>query len=113
MQSAPKVDFITVHWYKGADTAKFMSDITAIYTLFNKPIWVTEFAPQTAAESATSPTQYSQAQVNQFMSSVTNWMNAQSFVQRYAWHDATAGTSAIFDQNGQLTATGQAYAAIK
>jgi len=40
-------------------------------------------------------------------------MNAQSFIQRYAWHDAESGTSAIFDQNGQLTATGQAYAAVK
>ena len=110
---APKVDFITVHWYKGVDTAKFYSDMTAIYTLFNKHIWVTEFAPQTAAQSASNPTQYSQDQVNQFINSTTTWMNNQTFIDRYAWHDSQAGTSALFTTSGQLTATGSTYAAVK
>ncbi len=113
MQSSPKVDFITVHWYKGVDTTTFYNDMTNIYNLFKKPIWITEFAPQTAAQSSANPTQYSQAQVNQFIVSVTNWMNSQSFVQRYAWHDSQAGTSAIFTTAGQLTATGLTYAAVK
>jgi hypothetical protein len=113
MQSSPKVDFITVHWYKGTDTTTFMNDMTNIYNLFKKPIWVTEFAPQTASQSTTSPTKYAQADVNQFITSVTNWMNNQSFIQRYAWHDSQAGTSAIFTTTGQLTLTGQAYAAVK
>jgi hypothetical protein len=34
-------------------------------------------------------------------------------VQRYAWHDSGAGTSALFDANGELTPTGKAYAAAK
>ena len=110
---APKVDFITVHWYKGVDTAKFYSDMTAIYTLFNLPIWVTEFAPQTASQSSSNPSQYSQDQVNQFISATTNWMNKQTFIQRYAWHDSQAGTSAIFTTSGQLTATGSTYASVK
>jgi len=113
MQSSPKVDFITVHWYKGIDTTTFYSDMTNIYNLFKLPIWVTEFAPQTAAESTTNPTQYSQAQVNQFITAVTNWMNNQSFIQRFAWHDSQTGTSAVFTSTGQLTATGQAYSAVK
>ncbi len=108
---APKVDFITVHWYKGVDTTRFYSDMISIHNLFNKPIWVTEFAPQTTSSSASQPTKYSQAQVNQFITSVTRWMNAQSFIERYAWHDSKAGTSAIFTTSGALTATGVKYAA--
>lgn len=113
MQSSPKVDFITVHWYKGVDTTKFYTDMTDIYNLFKKPIWVTELAPQTAAQSSANPTQYSQTQVDNFIKAVTTWMNNQSFIQRYAWHDSQAGTSAIFTSGGQLTATGQTYAAVK
>ena len=87
--------------------------MTDIYNLFKKPIWVTELAPQTAAQSSANPTQYSQTQVDNFIKAVTTWMNNQSFIQRYAWHDSQAGTSAIFTSGGQLTATGQTYAAVK
>jgi len=107
----PKVDFITVHWYKGVDTARFYSDMISIHTIFNKPIWVTEFAPQTTSSSIAQPTKYSQAQVNRFITSVTRWMNAQSFIERYAWHDSKVGTSAIFTTAGALTPTGVNYAA--
>ncbi len=109
----PKVDFVTVHWYKGVDTATFYSDMININRMFNKPIWVTEFAPQTASSSLSNPTKYTQAQVNQFITAVTRWMNAQTFIQRYAWHDSKTGTSAIFTSTGALTATGETYASIR
>jgi hypothetical protein len=38
-------------------------------------------------------------------------MDSTPWVQRYAWHDSRAGTSALFAENGELTATGPAYAA--
>jgi hypothetical protein len=109
MAAKPKVDFVCVHWYKGPDSKKFVADMTAIITKYNKPIWVTEFAPQTTASSTASPTKYTQAQVDAFIKDVIAWMEQQPMVERYAWHDSKVGTSAIYDANGNLTATGKTY----
>lgn len=59
----PTVDFICVHWYKGPDAAKFKSDIQAVINMYQKPVWVTEFAPQTTSSGQAAPTKYTQAQV--------------------------------------------------
>ena len=109
------VDFIAVHWYKGADTSKFADDITRIHSLHNLPIWITEFAPQTASNGNNYP-KFTQTVVNQFIFQSVSWMNSVSFVQRFAWHDAKVrqgynpSTSALFDINGALTCSGQYYA---
>ena len=85
--------------------------LSAFCTAYGKPVWLTEFAPQTAAQARTEPQKYSQAQVDQFIQESTAWMANSDCVQRYAWHDARTGTSALFE-NGRLTATGQTYAAV-
>lgn len=113
MTAKPKVDFITAHWYKGPNAKTFISDMQAIYKLYSKPIWVTEFAPQTGSSSRTSPTKYTQAEVNQFIATVVPWMESTTWLQRYAWHDSKVGTSALFDAAGALTPTGVAYAAAR
>lgn len=109
MSQKVKVDFITIHWYKGCDPQKFMADITAVIQKYNLPVWVTEYAPQTVSDSNTSPQKYSQAQVTAFINATTSWMNTQPMVARYAWHDSKTGTSAIFTSQGTLTSTGIAY----
>ena len=110
LKTDPKVDFITVHWYKGADAKHFIRDMEAIHTAFGKPIWVTEYAPQTAASSEKEPTKFSQDQVDQFITETTRWMERTPWLERYAWHDSRAGTSALFDAQGELTLTGKTYA---
>jgi len=110
MKADPKVDFVTLHWYKGADAHKFMKDVQALCNAYQKPVWVTEFAPQTAAQSRASPNKYTQAQVNQFIKESVRWMNETPCVERFAWHDAKTGTSALWDRSGNLTPTGKAYA---
>ena len=57
----PKIDFIPVHWYKGTDSKLFIRDIQAICNMFGKPVWVTEFAPQTCSSARENPTKYTQA----------------------------------------------------
>jgi hypothetical protein len=104
-------DFVAVHWYKGADPQKFIRDIQAICQSTGQKIWVTEFAPQTAAQARLEPEKFSQSQVDRFIKETTTWMAQSSCVQRYAWHDAKMGTSALWNQ-GQLTATGLTYAAV-
>ena len=109
MKGNPKVDAIALHWYKGADAKKFIKDLEDLHAQFNKPIWVTEFAAQTAADSAENPTKWSQAKVNAFIEEVTAFMEKTPWVERYAWHNSGVGTSALFDKNGELTETGKAY----
>ena len=108
----PRFDAVAVHWYKGTDAIKFKSDIQAICDQYKKPVWVTEFAPQTVSEAAADPLKYTQTQVSSFVADVVAWMNSSSCVTRFAWHDAKQGTSALLDTaTGQLTLTGKAYSA--
>ena len=110
MQGRPKVDFITVHWYKGADAEHLIRDLEEIHAKFGLPVWVTEFAPQTAGDSAKEPEKFTQTQVDRFIKSSTRWMEKTPWLERYAWHDSKTGTSAVFDESGGLTATGRTYA---
>lgn len=111
MQAQPRVDCIAVHWYKGPNVKKFIRDIEEVHARYHTPVLVTEFAPQTTSSSRDNPAKYSQAEVEEFIAGTTAWMEAAPFVAGYAWHDAKAGTSALFDDKGGLTATGRAYAA--
>ncbi|CAJ1357644.1 unnamed protein product [Effrenium voratum] len=111
MAASPHVDFVAVHWYKGAKVDKFKSDIQEVIDKYQKPVWVTEFAPQTIAESTADPTKWSQAEVNEFIQEVVSWMESNSMVERYAWHDSKSGTSWLYDDAGGLSETGQVYAA--
>ena len=113
MKGAPKVDFVTVHWYKGADAKKFIKDIQAVCSAYGKPVWVTEFAPSTAGNGRKDPDKFTQSEVNQFIQDAVSWMNQEPCVQAFAWHDAKEGTSALFDKNGDLTETGKTYANAK
>jgi hypothetical protein len=108
MNEKPKVDFIAVHWYKGVDPKKFIADIQAVCVAYKKPVWITEFAPQTASEARAQPLRYSQSEVDAFIQATTQWMEQSECVQRYAWHDAKTGTSALF-KDGKLTQSGFAY----
>ena len=110
LKTSPKVDFIAVHWYKGADAKHFIRDIEAIHAAFGKPIWVTEYAPQTAASSEKEPSKFSQDEVDRFIIEASRWMERTPWVERYAWHDSRAGTSALFNAQGELTLTGKTYA---
>jgi hypothetical protein len=109
MDKAPHVDFITVHWYKGVKPQLFIDDIKAICEAYKKPVWVTEFAPQTAADSRAQPEKFAQAEVDTFILDTAQWIEGSACVQPYARHDSAVGTSALF-ANGGLTATGRTYA---
>ena len=111
MAGSPKVDFMTLHWYKGANASKFIADVQTLCETYRKPVWVTEFAPQTAGDARANPERYSQAEVEAFMKETTQWMEKSDCVHRYAWHDAKVGTSALFDGR-ELSATGRAYAQV-
>jgi len=111
-QMGNQTDFVTLHWYKGTSASTFKSDVQALCNKFNKSVWVTEFAPQTVSSAQATPNKYTQASVVSFMTDVTAWMTNNSCVSGFAWHDSKYGTSSLYSSNS-LSATGQAYAAIK
>lgn len=110
LKAQPKVDAIAVHWYKGVDARKFIADLTAIHEAYGKPLWVTEYCPQTSAASEQQPDRFTAAQVADFVAETSGWMERTAWVERYAWHHPRAGTCRLFDDEGRLTATGRAYA---
>lgn len=106
----PKVDFIAVHWYKGTDFGQFQKDINAVVEAYNLPVWITEFAPQSLAAAVANPTLYNQSVVTSFLVEAVAWMEQSPMIQRYSWTDSKVGTSSLFLPNGNLSATGLAYA---
>jgi hypothetical protein len=109
MHTEPKVDFITLHWYKGANAKQFIADVQALCDTYKKPVWITEFAPQTAGDAREKPDRFTQEQVDVFLQTTVTWMENSSCVQRYAWHDAKLGTSKLFEGK-ELSPTGKTYA---
>lgn len=111
MAASPQMDFIAVHWYKGARPEKFISDIQEVIDTYQKPLWITEFAPQTIKQSEEKPNRWSQEEVDAFIYQVVAWMEGHPQIERYAWHDSKSSSSCLFDATGRLSATGRAYAA--
>jgi hypothetical protein len=108
--AAKNYDFITLHWYGGADPNKFIKDLQEVYALFKKPIWITEYAPQTWGSSTKSPNMFTQAQIDNFIIVTCKWMNKTDYIHRYAWHNSYVGRCALFTADGELTKTGKTYA---
>ena len=115
MDAFPQVDFVCVHWYAPPNSASFLKEIDAIHAKYNKPIWVTEFA--VADWSGKFPGGFSVSLVETFMKEACAGLDARPFVEKYTWktrttEDANMGTSALFNDDGSLTALGQVYATI-
>lgn len=110
-----RVDFICVHWYGGASASSFLSRLKEVHDLYNRPIWITEFAP--ADWSATSPekSKFTKLQILNFMTEVLPALDNLDYLQRYSWFSASEtsgplGNAALFTSSGQLTTLGKFYA---
>lgn len=109
-----RVDFICVHWYGQNDSAKFIERLEAIHQLYDKPIWITEFAIADWSAKSSKDIEHSPEDVLNFMKKVLPKLEQLDFVERYAWFHAAPnhpklGSSALFDDNGELTELGEFY----
>jgi hypothetical protein len=109
-----RVDFICVHWYGGANAQSLTDHLKSIHDLYNRPIWLTEFAP--ADWSATSPatSKVTKANALAFMQQILPALEKLDYVERYSWYSSSPensalGNSALFDSAGKLTALGAYY----
>jgi Glycosyl hydrolase catalytic core len=112
-----RVDFMTMHCYGWPNVESFLGKVTALYEMYGKPIWVTEYAVADFEATATTRSRYSRAQTEDFMRGTVAGMRAMPHVERFAWKtreitDPKMGNSALFDQNGGRTSTGKLYASL-
>jgi hypothetical protein len=107
-----KVDFVAVHWYDWGSWlqtlntspnvtnlfTRFKNYVNYVYAMYGKPIWITEFNANPNTSSATHEA---------FIALALPWLEAQPFVERYAYF-FPPGLQAV-DPLGYLTPIGQAY----
>ena len=116
-----RVDFVTVHSYPGPNAVNFLAMLKRVHALYNKPIWITEFAVADWNASSTTPNRFSEPEVLEFMKTVLTALETPeySFVHRFAWFAKTnitpddispLGKSLFYDVDGGLTYLGQYYA---
>lgn len=113
-----RVNFVCVHWYGAPSPAEFLQLINRTWTLYHRPIWITEFAPADWSAGPGHPNRYSQVMVARFLRVVLPMLNRLRFVQCYAWYPYGGvsrfnplGCSGLFDKKGNLTLVGRVYAA--
>jgi len=98
------IDFIPIHWYATTPPTNtyFRSYVNTVYTTFNKPIWITEFA------DTDSDIDNDVAFVNYQIP----WLDSQSFIERYAYFGPYRGAKwdNLVAANGTaLSSIGAAY----
>jgi hypothetical protein len=107
-QDGYRVDAVAIHWYGGDDHSGFLGYVDYIHSLYNKPVWLTEFAPADwSGNHGISP--------QQVYSQVIPQLDQRSYVQRICLFptvttDPYIGMSALFNTDWSLTPVGQLYA---
>ena len=117
-QACNRVDWIGVHWYGGVNFKSFVDRMKSIHDLYDRPLLITEFAPADWKASTAADNRWSQADVLNFMKAALPWLEEQEWIAGYAWFPfsikSSAGTSsALFDDNGNMTALGRYYASVR
>ncbi|MBT8036184.1 MAG: glycoside hydrolase family protein [Verrucomicrobiae bacterium] len=111
-----RVDFVCVHWYGGNNPAGLIRYLKRIHTLYQKPLWITEFAIADWSAKSLKGNKHSPEDALHFMKAVLPKLEQLEFVERYAWFSgspdhAKLGPSALFDHDGSPTKLGEFYAA--
>ncbi|CAD0100070.1 unnamed protein product [Aureobasidium mustum] len=90
------IDFINIHWYsnKYAGANYFKQQVQAAHAMSGgRPVWITEFGLDNSVS-------YTQAELTSFLEEVIEWMDAQDYVQRYAYFMDTTGALMNSDGTG-------------
>ncbi|KAJ0421211.1 hypothetical protein BJY00DRAFT_301082 [Aspergillus carlsbadensis] len=96
--TACTIDFVAIHWYANNDPKAFTTHVQQFYDRYHLPIWITEFAASGSEKEQIA-----------FLQAVLPWLDAQPFVERYAYFGVFPGFLVNEDQNG-LSELGEVYA---
>jgi hypothetical protein len=82
-----------------------------------RPILVTEFAPADWQATTPEANKWSHNRVLDFAKQALPWLEQQDWIAGYAWFPfessfPAGSTSALFDENGVITALGRYYASV-
>ena len=92
------LDFAAIHWYANNDPEGFKTHVEEFHEAVNLPIWVTEFAASGSEEEQIS-----------FLKDVLPWLDAQPYVERYAYFGVFE--EFLVNENGDgLSELGKVYA---
>jgi hypothetical protein len=77
------IDFVNIHWYDSASSVDyFKAHVEQAYTMGgNRPVWITEFAGSGTIDEQ-----------NTFLETVLPWLDAQPYVERYAYFMVEEGS---------------------
>ncbi|TKB99072.1 glycosyl hydrolase [Pedobacter cryophilus] len=106
-----RIDFVAIHWYDWGNWSsstnanpdpeqvltRFKNYINAVYALYKKPIWITEFNANVNRPSAVQ---------DAFMRLALPYLESDNRIERYAYFFETNFPAAV---NGTLTTVGQTY----
>jgi hypothetical protein len=111
------VDFVTVHSYGGLNANALMDRLAAVHQMFNRPLWITEFAVGDWQAQTRAENKYRPEQIVKFMEQLLPQLDRCEFVERYAWFPAkpdnrALGPCALFNEDDSLTPVGQAYRSV-
>ena len=109
-----RVDFICMHSYGGPGVENLIKRIEKVHALFNRPIWITEFAVADWKAQTAAKNRFSAERIADFVRELLPRLEAMDIVERYAWfHGGVSGgplaTSKLFNADGSLTVVGEAY----
>lgn len=105
-----RVDFMCLHYYMGATNAsdpvgtanKVIANIKAVYALYGKPIWITEFSLTYGLNTLPS-------QESTFMQTIIPQLESLPYVEKYCWwtswykfEGVVLGSWSLTDDNGNV-----------
>lgn len=110
--SGCRVDYIAIHGYMSS-VSSLEQYVEQFHQRYNKPIWLTEWNLTSGTGSETTEQQLD------FLAKTTRWLEAQSYVARYAWFIGRTSASAnashhvsLLEQTAKWTALGELYQGI-
>lgn len=110
-----RVDSIAVHHYGPPSAAGFLNLLSRVHDLYQRPIWVTEFAVADWQAKYGASNRFPVSEVADFMRSVCPEMNKIPWIKGYAWFpfpgksSNALQTSVLFDASGNLNTLGKIY----
>ncbi|HEY5653819.1 MAG TPA: glycosyl hydrolase, partial [Pontiella sp.] len=81
-----RVDFITVHSYKGSSSRYFLWWLKKIHKMYNRPIWITEFAVGDWDAYDGRKNRHSPETIYKYMKQVLPALEKRDYIERYAWY---------------------------
>jgi hypothetical protein len=94
-----QIDFVVAHYYAWDNAQDFKNYLEKFHKTFNKPVWVTEFG-------------VTSGDANAFLKQVLPWMDAQPWIERYAYHMVAPSIGTSTDKKYLISADGNSLSDI-